>query len=142
MFAESCKSVRHLHGRSSTSALESCLHSVFYHLIECVCFMLQAYSPIPSKKSKHDRSRSPSVDKEKQADWLQTLTASANKVDLYWLVSLMKYIIRIMIYILCFQSHYIFCLKQLSISYLFYLVVLFGQFSHLFSFSHSESEHS
>ncbi|XP_077059649.1 v-ski avian sarcoma viral oncogene homolog b isoform X2 [Siphateles boraxobius] len=39
----------------------------------------KAYSPIPSKKSKHDRSRSPSVDKEKQADWLQSLAASANK---------------------------------------------------------------
>ncbi|KAK7127720.1 hypothetical protein R3I93_020336 [Phoxinus phoxinus] len=39
----------------------------------------KAYSPIPSKKSKHDRSRSPSMDKEKQADWLQSLAASANK---------------------------------------------------------------
>ncbi|XP_067243367.1 v-ski avian sarcoma viral oncogene homolog b [Chanodichthys erythropterus] len=39
----------------------------------------KAYSPIPSKKFKHDRSRSPSVDKEKQADWLQSLAASANK---------------------------------------------------------------
>uniref|UniRef100_A0A8C2G9V0 Ski oncogene n=1 Tax=Cyprinus carpio TaxID=7962 RepID=A0A8C2G9V0_CYPCA len=38
-----------------------------------------AYSPIPSKKSKHDRSRSPSMDKEKQADWLQSLAAFANK---------------------------------------------------------------
>ncbi|XP_043108260.1 v-ski avian sarcoma viral oncogene homolog b [Puntigrus tetrazona] len=39
----------------------------------------KAYSPIPSKKSKQDRSRSPSLDKEKQADWLQSLAASANK---------------------------------------------------------------
>ncbi|KAF4107452.1 v-ski avian sarcoma viral oncogene homolog b [Onychostoma macrolepis] len=39
----------------------------------------KSYSPIPSKKSKHDRSRSPSMDKEKQADWLQSLAASANK---------------------------------------------------------------
>ncbi|KAL1265804.1 hypothetical protein QQF64_003831, partial [Cirrhinus molitorella] len=39
----------------------------------------KAYSPIPSKKAKHDRSRSPSMDKEKQADWLQSLAASANK---------------------------------------------------------------
>lgn len=39
----------------------------------------KAYSPIPSKKSKHDRSRSPSMDKEKQADWLLSLAASANK---------------------------------------------------------------
>ncbi|XP_051528787.1 ski oncogene-like isoform X1 [Myxocyprinus asiaticus] len=39
----------------------------------------KAYSPIPSKKFKHDRSRSPSVDKERQADWLQSLAASANK---------------------------------------------------------------
>ncbi|XP_059394463.1 v-ski avian sarcoma viral oncogene homolog b [Carassius carassius] len=39
----------------------------------------KAYSPIPSKKSKHDRSRSPSVGKEKQADWLQSLAAFANK---------------------------------------------------------------
>ncbi|XP_026131414.1 v-ski avian sarcoma viral oncogene homolog b [Carassius auratus] len=39
----------------------------------------KAYSPIPSKKSKNDRSRSPSVDKEKQADWLQSLAAFANK---------------------------------------------------------------
>nr|XP_055040191.1 LOW QUALITY PROTEIN: v-ski avian sarcoma viral oncogene homolog b [Misgurnus anguillicaudatus] len=39
----------------------------------------KAYSPIPSKKSKHDRSRSPSVDTEKQADWLQSLASSANK---------------------------------------------------------------
>ncbi|XP_016337821.1 ski oncogene-like [Sinocyclocheilus anshuiensis] len=39
----------------------------------------KAYSPIPSKKSKHDRSRSPSTDKAKQADWLQALAASANK---------------------------------------------------------------
>uniref|UniRef100_A0A8C1E946 Ski oncogene n=2 Tax=Cyprinus carpio TaxID=7962 RepID=A0A8C1E946_CYPCA len=39
----------------------------------------KAYSPIPSKKSKHDRSRSPSMDKEKQADWLQSLAAFANK---------------------------------------------------------------
>ncbi|XP_016393280.1 ski oncogene-like isoform X3 [Sinocyclocheilus rhinocerous] len=39
----------------------------------------KAYSPIPSKKSKHDCSRSPSMDKEKQADWLQSLAASANK---------------------------------------------------------------
>ncbi|XP_059385543.1 ski oncogene-like [Carassius carassius] len=38
----------------------------------------KAYSPIPSKKSKHDRSRSPSMDKAKQADWLD-LAASANK---------------------------------------------------------------
>ncbi|KAA0707671.1 Ski oncogene [Triplophysa tibetana] len=39
----------------------------------------KGYSAIPSKKSKHDRSRSPSVDREKQADWLQSLAASANK---------------------------------------------------------------
>ncbi|XP_051531210.1 ski oncogene-like [Myxocyprinus asiaticus] len=39
----------------------------------------KAYSPIPSKKFKNDHSRSPSVDKEKQADWLQSLAASANK---------------------------------------------------------------
>ncbi|XP_051967430.1 ski oncogene-like [Xyrauchen texanus] len=38
-----------------------------------------AYSPIPSKKLKHDQTRSPSVDKEKKADWLQPLAASANK---------------------------------------------------------------
>ncbi|XP_050978480.1 v-ski avian sarcoma viral oncogene homolog b [Labeo rohita] len=36
----------------------------------------KAYSPIPSKKAKHDHSRSPSTDKEKQADWLQSLAAS------------------------------------------------------------------
>ncbi|XP_036415585.1 v-ski avian sarcoma viral oncogene homolog b [Colossoma macropomum] len=40
---------------------------------------ITAYSPIPSKKSKQERSRSPSEDKEKQADWLQYLTASTNK---------------------------------------------------------------
>ncbi|TRY66554.1 hypothetical protein DNTS_015930 [Danionella cerebrum] len=51
---------------------ESCLHSLLF-------FLFQAYSPIPSKKSKHDRSRSPSLDKEKQADWLQSITASSNK---------------------------------------------------------------
>ncbi|NP_571013.1 v-ski avian sarcoma viral oncogene homolog b [Danio rerio] len=39
----------------------------------------KAYSPIPSKKLKHDRSRSPSADREKPADWLQSLAASANK---------------------------------------------------------------
>lgn len=57
----------------------------WYFISQCVFsfpffFILQAYSPIPSKKSKHDRSRSPSMDKEKQADWLQSLAASANKV--------------------------------------------------------------
>lgn len=112
----------------------------------CV-FLLQAYSPIPSKKSKHDRSRSPSMDKEKQADWLQSLAASANKVDLNWLVSFMKHIIRIMIDI-CRESYFVVSellyhsFKTINFIYFFYLVVLFGQFSHLFSFSHSESEHS
>ncbi|KAI4875065.1 hypothetical protein NFI96_033364 [Prochilodus magdalenae] len=40
---------------------------------------ITAYSPIPSKKSKQERSRSPAEDKEKQADWLQYLTVSTNK---------------------------------------------------------------
>ncbi|XP_066529005.1 v-ski avian sarcoma viral oncogene homolog b [Hoplias malabaricus] len=40
---------------------------------------ITAYSPIPSKKSKQECSRSPSEDKEKQADWLQHLAASTNK---------------------------------------------------------------
>ncbi|XP_049327524.1 v-ski avian sarcoma viral oncogene homolog b isoform X15 [Astyanax mexicanus] len=38
-----------------------------------------AYNPIPSKKSKQEHLHSPSEDKERQADWLQYLTVSANK---------------------------------------------------------------
>lgn len=57
-------------------------HSVLFHLMKNFFLFSQAYSPIPSKKSKRDRSRSPTVDREKQADWLQSLAASANKVRL------------------------------------------------------------
>uniref|UniRef100_A0A8B9GWV6 V-ski avian sarcoma viral oncogene homolog b n=1 Tax=Astyanax mexicanus TaxID=7994 RepID=A0A8B9GWV6_ASTMX len=42
------------------------------------CFS-QAYNPIPSKKSKQEHLHSPSEDKERQVDWLQYLTVSANK---------------------------------------------------------------
>ncbi|XP_062842980.1 v-ski avian sarcoma viral oncogene homolog b [Trichomycterus rosablanca] len=37
------------------------------------------YSPIPAKKSKQELLRSPSEDKEKQVEWLQSLATSANK---------------------------------------------------------------
>ncbi|KAM3878402.1 v-ski avian sarcoma viral oncogene homolog b [Diretmus argenteus] len=36
-------------------------------------------SPVPAKKSKLDKLHSPSADKEKQPDWLQSLSKSANK---------------------------------------------------------------
>ncbi|KAM4612967.1 v-ski avian sarcoma viral oncogene homolog b [Polymixia lowei] len=36
-------------------------------------------SPVPSKRSKLDKLHSPSADKEKQPDWLQSLSKSANK---------------------------------------------------------------
>ncbi|KAL2091185.1 hypothetical protein ACEWY4_013448 [Coilia grayii] len=38
-----------------------------------------AYSPAPTKRAKHDPCLSPSPAKDKQADWLQLLSASANK---------------------------------------------------------------
>ncbi|KAI2661807.1 Ski oncogene [Labeo rohita] len=43
--------------------------------------ILHASDPIPAKKSKHDDfpAQSPSGDKDKQPDWLRSLSASANK---------------------------------------------------------------
>ncbi|XP_038863876.1 ski oncogene-like [Salvelinus namaycush] len=39
----------------------------------------RSHSPVPAKKSKLVKLRSPSADKEKQPDWLQSLSKSANK---------------------------------------------------------------
>ncbi|XP_020349048.1 ski oncogene-like [Oncorhynchus kisutch] len=43
----------------------------------------RSHSPVPAKKSKLVKLQSPSTDKEKQPDWLQSLSKSANK-DLKW----------------------------------------------------------
>ncbi|KAM8916380.1 v-ski avian sarcoma viral oncogene homolog b [Spinachia spinachia] len=39
----------------------------------------RAPSPVPGKRSKFDKSQSPSVDKEKNPEWLQSLSKSAHK---------------------------------------------------------------
>lgn len=43
-------------------------------------FSPQSPSPIPAKRSKFDKLQSPSADKDRKPDWLQSLSKSAHKV--------------------------------------------------------------
>ncbi|KAJ8257696.1 hypothetical protein GJAV_G00188710 [Gymnothorax javanicus] len=58
--------------------LDDCLRPVDEVM---VVYTQRGHDPIPAKKSKYEDfiSKSPSADKEKQPDWLRSLSASANK---------------------------------------------------------------